>query len=650
MHDSVYIQNCLATEKRAEQQSLLRSVDFCKFIFTPTGSGPTIPYIPLVYLIMPCRRGPKPQTTAEQEEKPCRRGPKPWTTAEQEEFLLSKLSKRKYTRYSFMSHERNKGHMGVPLEGDLTTAQAEVLTDAKEHHKEQLKVWYRWQTNVACLARAGGSKGMLDVSATLSGGDEVSGRAPQEVEVYSQIFYDEHVKGEADAAIKAEGIMTCGRKLAKRKDLTRTRYAVEDDGIKAEVQARHQEALEIWKKKCELAKAGCVQEVEQEEKIRAFSELGAHLDHIFRHLSHKTGGLKFTCIAGGRHPTTGEIIVLDYHLGETEMGVEFSGQYAGFGEVQTAYADFIKLAMAHDDKMLALALDPGTTSDEVPNKSEEIFWEGSSEEKAVEEDMGDIELGMNSLYQFNVPDDQEFTVKSTPSGARTTTMGAPIVPLTSDQLDISNFDMTQTVDNIFASLLLGPYDPFTMTNTPPCLEDLDFSFMYDSSDLSSYQNSPLVFHVYFRVIQPCLVAYRVTHRSRISITYLPTTPPGASTSGINMADPNLPNLLTGVITGLEELKEGPHQTSQPLTYFNHLLPTTPPGTSTSGINMADPNISNLLTGVITGQEELKEGAHVRLPISVDKENNKRQKADAAGAGLQSRNCSLDFYDRKQKHV
>lgn len=27
------------------------------------------------------------------------------------------------------------------------------------------------------------------------------------------------------------------------------------------------------------------------------------------------------------------------------MGDEFSAQYAGFGEVQTAYADFIKLAM-----------------------------------------------------------------------------------------------------------------------------------------------------------------------------------------------------------------------------------------------------------------------------------------------------------------
>jgi hypothetical protein len=86
--------------------------------------------------------------------------------------------------------------------------------------------------------------------------------------VYSQIFYNERVKKEADAAIKAEGITTCGQKLAKRKDLTRTKYAAEDDSIKAEVQERHQEALVNWKKKRELAKAGFVPEVGQEEKIK----------------------------------------------------------------------------------------------------------------------------------------------------------------------------------------------------------------------------------------------------------------------------------------------------------------------------------------------------------------------------------------------
>lgn len=133
---------------------------------------------------------------------------------------------------------------------------------------QMIQTWYRWQTNIACLARSGGLKGALDLSETLSGGDEVMGRAPQEIEVYSQIFYNECVKGEVDAAIKAEGISTCGKKLARWKDLTRTKYATEDDSIRAEVHEKHQEALMNWKEKHELARAGVIQDLRQEEKIR----------------------------------------------------------------------------------------------------------------------------------------------------------------------------------------------------------------------------------------------------------------------------------------------------------------------------------------------------------------------------------------------
>lgn len=82
---------------------------------------------------------------------PRRRGPKPWTTAEQQEFLLSKLSEyiicqqtKVYTEFFHVTWctfearwpERNNGHIDVPLEGDLTTVQTKILTNAKEHRKE----------------------------------------------------------------------------------------------------------------------------------------------------------------------------------------------------------------------------------------------------------------------------------------------------------------------------------------------------------------------------------------------------------------------------------------------------------------------------------------------------------------------------------
>lgn len=107
----------------------------------------------------------------------------------------------------------------------------------------------------------------MDVSETLNG-DVIPGRAPQEIEVYSQVFYNDRVKLQANAAIQAENIATRGKKLAMRKDITRTVYATEDDTVKAQVKAKHQEALANWKQKRDLTKAGIVQEVDQDSKIR----------------------------------------------------------------------------------------------------------------------------------------------------------------------------------------------------------------------------------------------------------------------------------------------------------------------------------------------------------------------------------------------
>ncbi|KAG1868448.1 hypothetical protein F4604DRAFT_1682372 [Suillus subluteus] len=556
------------------------------------------------------------------------RGPKPWATAEQEKFLLSLLSEyiicqkeKVYTAFfldtwvAFEAQwpEHKRAIMGVPLEGNLTEVQTKILTKAKSNHKT-IKVWYRWQINVTCLARVAGLKGALDLSKTLNGGDEVSGRAPQEVEVYSQIFYNERVKEEADAAIKAEGITTRGQKLAKQKDLTRTKYAAEDDSIKAEVQERHQEALVNWKKKRELAKAGFVPEVEQEEQIKAFSELGAHLDHIFRHLSHKTGGLKFTCIAGGRNPATGDIVVLDYHLRETEMGDEFSAEYTGFSEVQTAYASFIKLALC-------------TIADELANESDNLFWEGSEEEeeKAAEEEgnvreneelgvMNDIGLGLNSLYEFDrVMDDQRSMVDSSPAPvtAWTTTVAPTItdnnnVPPTFDQFDISSLDVS-AIDDFIASLPpVPPYDSFTSG-----LDDLNFSFMDDSSDSFDYQYSLPIAHGPTDHILPAFSGYTaMSSNTPLSHSnHLPHATPLASTSSMNMTDSNTFDPLAG----LEE--ECPRRTTR------RRVPSTR---------------EHVLNAI--GSSSVR----VRPPVSVDKENNKRRKGNTVGAGLQSR--------KKQKHA
>ncbi|KAG2343654.1 hypothetical protein BDR05DRAFT_948085 [Suillus weaverae] len=463
--------------------------------------------------------------------------------------------------------------------GDLTVDEIKALTIVKSKRKLMIQTWYRSQTNAAHLARSGRLKGALGLSKTLSGGDE----------------------GEADAAIKAEGISTRGKKLARRKDLTRAKYATEDDDIRAEVQEKHQEALASWKEKWEMARAGFVQEVEQEDKIKALNELGAHLDHIFCHLSHKTGS---------------------YHLRETDIGSEFSAQYTGFGEVQTAYTDFVKLALAHDDNMQALA-DAGdadeivnNNSDGEPNESNELFGLGSQadEEKAEEGRITDntvTGMELNGLYEFDLMDDYMSAVDSS-MGAGTITGIATVpnnnvTPLDFDQLDFSSLDMAD-VDTFFNSL---PCDPFTASG-PSTLEDLNFGFMHNFSRSPDFSYSLPPFPA-----EPTLPAF-AGNTSMHSTTppphsdyQLPTTP--SSSSGINVIDSNTCHEpLMNLPVGRQEDSTDP-------------LSLTP--SSASSINMLDSNLNTChkpLTTLRVGLQDNPGGARVHPPVSASKENNKRK--------------------------
>ncbi|KAG1832576.1 hypothetical protein DFJ58DRAFT_736332 [Suillus subalutaceus] len=164
--------------------------------------------------------------------------------------------------------------------------------------------------------------------------------------------------------------------------------------------------------------------------------------------------------------------------------------------------------------MLASALDAGTIADEAANELDEIFGEDSKEdeEEAAEEkenvreneelgDMDDIGLGLNGLYQFDqVMDDQGSMadLSPAPTAAQTTAAVVPdnnIDSLPFDQFDISSLDMIH-LNSFLASLPQVPYDPFTAIGPTYGLvdQDLDFSFMHDSSNSFNYQYSPPVIH------------------------------------------------------------------------------------------------------------------------------------------------------------
>ncbi|KAG1884742.1 hypothetical protein F4604DRAFT_1676834 [Suillus subluteus] len=92
--------------------------------------------------------------------------------------------------------------MGFLNGGELTELQRDQLAQKILKLKKAIKT---------CSS---GSRGVLRLDTTLAGGDELQGtHAPQEVEMYSQMYYEDHVKVDADAAIAAEVVTSCGDKL-----------------------------------------------------------------------------------------------------------------------------------------------------------------------------------------------------------------------------------------------------------------------------------------------------------------------------------------------------------------------------------------------------------------------------------------------------
>jgi len=168
---------------------------------------------------------------------PGKQGQKPWTTLDEETFLQDRLPAyiesqawRAYndfwaeTYHRFFKHSPEQARLcDVPQGGELTDLQRDQLAQKILKLKKvelcnyimidilfntlfkSIKSWYRWWTNVVCLACSSGSKSVLKLKTTLVGGDELRGtRTPQEVEMYSQMYYEDCIKVNADAAIAAK--------------------------------------------------------------------------------------------------------------------------------------------------------------------------------------------------------------------------------------------------------------------------------------------------------------------------------------------------------------------------------------------------------------------------------------------------------------
>ncbi|KAG1728756.1 uncharacterized protein EDB91DRAFT_1085996 [Suillus paluster] len=227
----------------------------------------------------------------------------------------------------------------------LTEEQKEVYKTPLKKRKEQIVCWYRWKTNPARLACSGGSRGVLAMEKTLAGGTSMC--APKEVEVYSQMYYADHIKQSADNAIAEGGITSCGSKLRMRRETTAEKYEAESITVKEKLKKK-------FKKARKVAQAKVREEVDDDTKIKAIHDLPVVLDRIFRHLSHMTGGWKFSILMGGRNPEVGgNIRFFDYHLGECATGGQFADLYVMYSEVLKAFVSFVDSTIKHEDSLPA---------------------------------------------------------------------------------------------------------------------------------------------------------------------------------------------------------------------------------------------------------------------------------------------------------
>lgn len=110
---------------------------------------------------------------------------------------------------------------------------------------------------------------MLKFDAVLAGGVDLKGtRAPQKLDVYSNMYYEKKVKGVADDAIQNEHITNRGPKLNKRREMTRRMYSDESKDVKAKIDKKYQKLKARYAKQRQRLKSGQPMKVDDMSKIK----------------------------------------------------------------------------------------------------------------------------------------------------------------------------------------------------------------------------------------------------------------------------------------------------------------------------------------------------------------------------------------------
>ncbi|KAG1844727.1 hypothetical protein C8R48DRAFT_678339 [Suillus tomentosus] len=290
----------------------------------------------------------------------------------------------------------------VPADQGLTEEQESLLKAAVSKRQKQITSWYRWQTNVSCLSRTSGAKGLLKFDAVLAGGVGLSGtRAPKKMHIYSHEYYAEKVRIDADQAIHENNIAHRGAKLNKRLAVTQKKFEAESDEVKEEVEKKYRKVKAKFAKARERLKGGKMPKIDTNAKVKAIRELGPMLDRIFRYLSYATGSWKFSVLMAGPDPTKGGTAVYDYHIGELGNGAQFNMFCEKFNGIQQAFLEFTDRALEFEATLPQNDSDSDLESDDNSDNETNNIQTNSMEGRA---EAGSMNLNFHmddSLYRIS---------------------------------------------------------------------------------------------------------------------------------------------------------------------------------------------------------------------------------------------------------
>ncbi|KAG2341248.1 hypothetical protein BDR05DRAFT_949843 [Suillus weaverae] len=304
--------------------------------------------------------------------------PHKWTTPEQEALLLSTMPEyQKYMpsknylefwpkiNHKFFAQWLVHKHVfpEVTNEEDLNNEQNEDVKKAMKQQKQQIVCWYHWQTNHTHLACVGGSRGVLSIGETLSRGACTKAlHAPKELEVYSQLYYTDCVKGSADEVIANGGITSHGSKLRVRCEITAEKYEAESAAVKEKVQKRYQKLSKKFKQVQRATKSKESQDVDEDTKV-------------------------------------------NYHLGEGADGGQFTDSYVKYSNVLKGFASFVESTIKYEESLPVICSGHDSEVEENVDESSEDSSDGSDLE-GDENHSGDQEHEKQAIFDLEAALDE----------------------------------------------------------------------------------------------------------------------------------------------------------------------------------------------------------------------------------------------------